>query len=106
MQFIEKWYWANFIRGTNPFTTVVRGLIWGFWIPILAFAIFCFITDPQWKYAEGMAQWSPHGYFHYYVFFWKTVVTVTCQHIWQYATYAWEHSGAIGRFWRHVLWLD
>jgi hypothetical protein len=106
MQFIEKWYWANFIRGTNPIMTFIGGLVYGFWIPLLLSAIFCLVTDPQWQHIEGFAHWSPLGYIHYYFFFWKTVITVTCHCIWLYATYAWEHMGAIGRFWRHVLWLD
>jgi len=44
MTFWEKWYWANFVRGTNPITRFIWGLIVGIWIPLAALAIFCLLT--------------------------------------------------------------
>ena len=106
MKFWEKWYWANYIRGTNPITTFISGLFQGLWIPILVSAIFCLVTDPQWQHVEGFSHWSFVGYYRYFCFFWHTVATVTCHYIYLYSKYAWDHMGEIGRFWRHVLWLD
>jgi hypothetical protein len=100
MNFWEKWYWANYLKGTNPITTFIRGLVFGIWIPFLLSAILCFFIDPQWKHKEGLAQWSLWEYIRFYGFFWKTIVFVTCQTIYQYATYAWNHMGTIARFWQ------
>jgi hypothetical protein len=106
MKFWEKWYWANYIRGTNPFKTFIRGLIAGWWIPLLLSAVFCLFTDPQWQHQESFLHFSIIEYLKYYCFFWKTVISVTCHFIYLYASYAWDHAGTIVRWFRHVLWLD
>lgn len=106
MQFIEKWYWANFLKGTSPLRTLIGSLIAGWWIPIVVSAVFCLFTDPQWQHKEGFWGFSPIEYLKYYGFFWKTVATVSCHYIWLYLTYAWEHAGTIVRWFRHLLWLD
>lgn len=106
MSFWEKWYWVNLLKGTNPVTTFIGGLIEGWWIAIILSLIFCFVTDPQWNSAEGMHGWSFVGYFHYYCYFWQGVWTVTTHYLHVYWDFFWNHMGSIGRFWRHVLFLD
>lgn len=104
--FWEKWYWANFLRGTNPVTTFISGLIRGLWIPLVLSAIFCFVTDPQWNHAEGMGGWSIAKYLHYFYYFWHGVISITFHWLHVYWNYFWEHMGSAGRWIRHMLWLD
>jgi hypothetical protein len=106
VDFFEKWYWANYLKGTNPVTTFVRGLIFGLWIPILLSAIFCLLTDPQWQHKEGLGQFSLVAYGHYYLFFWRTVFYAIGHYTCLYATYAWDHMGSLVRWVRHLFWLD
>jgi hypothetical protein len=106
MTFLEKWYWANFIRGTNPVTTFAKGLVLGIWIPLLLSAIFCLLTDPQWNHKESISGFSFTAYGNYYVFFWKTVFQAIWHFTCLYASYLWNHMGSIVRWVRHLLWLD
>ena len=104
--FWEKWYWANFVRGTNPVTTFIKGLIWGLWIPLVFSAIFCLFTDPQWNHKEAVTGWSPVAYAEYYGYFWKSVFQGVTHYLHVYWNFATQHFGYIVRFVRHVLWLD
>jgi len=106
MNFFEKWYWVNYLKGTNLITTFIKGLIFGFWIPIVLSAIFCFFIDPQWKHIEGMAQWSPIAYAHFYFWFWKIVFYAFGKCGRDYAVYFWTHTGEIAKFVRRVFMLD
>jgi len=106
MTFWEKWYWENFVRGTNPFTTFFWGLVSGLWIPIVLSAILCFFIDPQWQHHESMAQWNPIEFGCFYCWFWRIVFYTFGHYAWVYASYFWHHTGEIARFVRQVLWLD
>lgn len=106
MSFWEKWYWVNYLRGTNPITTFISELIYGLWIPITCFLIFCFVTDPQWAHVEGMTSWSPRWYLWYVHYEAYGIITILSKCFWEYVSFAWNHMGTIGRFWRHVMWLD
>ena len=106
MNFLEKWYWANYIKGTNPITSFVGGLVSGFWIPVVLSAIFCFLIDPQWRHIQGMAQWNPFAYVHFYILFWREVFYAFGKCANENATYFWSHTGEIAKFVRQVLWLD
>ncbi len=44
MSFFEKWYWANYIKGTSPIGSFMAGIVKGIWIPFLLLAIFCLFT--------------------------------------------------------------
>lgn len=106
MSFWEKWYWANFVRGTNPVTTFIKGVIWGLWIPIVASLVFCLFTDPQWAGKESFLSWSPVAYAKYFGYFWHSVFTGIFHYLNVYATYAIQHFGSVVRWFRHLLWLD
>jgi len=106
MGFGEKWYWANFIRGTNPITTFISGLLFNLWIPIAASMVFCFLTDPQWAHTEGMSGWSMAGYFGYWLHCWYGIFSITYHTIILYWHYFWDHMGEVGKLFRSIFWLD
>jgi len=106
MSFWDRWYWANYLKGTNPITTLIRGLVYGFWIPILASAILCFFIDPQWRHVEGMAQWSPLGYVRFYCYFWGIVFYTCWRYACFYASFFWNDTGSIAAFVRRVIFMN
>jgi len=106
MKYWEKWYWATYIRGQNPISAFFWGLINGFWVPIVLSAIFCLITDPQFKHIHGFSQFSPTAYLTYYCFFWKTVITVCWHYLVEYTSFAWNHWDEVVGFARKVFWFD
>jgi hypothetical protein len=73
MSFWDRWYWANYLKGTNPITTFIRGLIFGIWIPPMLSAVLFFFMDPQWRRHESMAQWNPIEYVKFYWAFWGII---------------------------------
>lgn len=105
MGFGEKWFWATYIRGENPVVAFFVGLIKGIWIPIVVSAIFCLLTDPQFK-SHSLNHFSVTAYVSYYCFFWKTVISVCWQYTFGYIGYAWNHWDEVSAFVRRVLWLD
>jgi hypothetical protein len=105
MKFWEKWYWATYIRGENPILSFIGGLIKGFWIPIVVSAIFCLLTDPQFK-SHSLNQFDVGAYVAYYCYFWKVVFYAIYKHTVGYLVYAWQHWDEVVNFVRRVLWLD
>jgi hypothetical protein len=105
MSFWEKWYWANYLRGTNPITSFIGGLIKGIWIPILISIILCFLTDPQWNHAAGMKDWSPIAYTQWFFYCWGCVFYGIAHCLGELISYIWNSFGEFGVFCRQVFWL-
>ena len=103
MNFLEKWYWANYLKGTNPVTAFIRGIVFNLWIPVLASLILCFFIDTQWQHKDGMAQWSAVEYLRYWLYFWHVVFSVTWRCLYEYASYFWNHMGHISEFVHRVV---
>ena len=72
MGFFEKWYWANYLKGTNPVTAFIGGLIKGFWIPLVAIGIFCLLTGIPYFWFLGKIISTFYHYFFYDIVYFCT----------------------------------